>query len=72
MSTVESKEVFISYSTKDSDQTQYLCNLLEGAGISCWMAPRDIPAGKSWAESIVDGLKGCELVVFLCLLYLQM
>ena len=38
MSAVESKEVFISYSTKDSEQAQYLCNLLEGAGISCWIA----------------------------------
>ena len=65
MSNVESKEVFISYSTKDADQAQYLCNLLEGAGISCWMAPRDIPVGKSWAESIVDGLRNCKLVVFL-------
>jgi hypothetical protein len=59
------KEVFISYSTKDADDANYLCNLLEGAGVSCWIAPRDIPAGKAWAESIMTGLQESKVVAFL-------
>lgn len=59
------KEVFISYSTKDGDDALYLCNLLEGAGISCWIAPRDIPTGQAWAAAIMKGLEECKVVAFL-------
>lgn len=65
MSSDDKKEVFISYSTKNGEQAQYFCGLLEGEGISCWMAPRDIPPGESWAENIVKGIKECQFVAFL-------
>jgi hypothetical protein len=59
------KEVFVSYSTKDGDDALYLCNLLEGAGVSCWIAPRDIPTGQAWAAAIMKGLEDCKVVAFL-------
>jgi len=51
------KTIFISYSTKDADGAQEVCRLLEERGISCWIAPRDVPPGADWAESIMDGIK---------------
>ena len=59
------KEVFISYNKQNFDLAQYLCNMLEGAGISCWIAPRDIDPGKAWAASIVEGLTGCNVMALL-------
>ena len=38
--------VFISYSTKDTDIAESACNALESAGIKCWIAPRDEIGGK--------------------------
>ncbi len=51
------KSIFISYSTKDAEGAQEVCRLLEARGISCWIAPRDVPPGADWAESIMDGIK---------------
>jgi len=59
------KDVFISYCTRNSDLAQYFCSLIEGGGITCWIAPRDIPSGGDWAENIVKGLSDCSLVAFL-------
>ena len=41
------KEVFISYSTVDAVQAETVRNVLEKNGLSCWMAPRDIPGGSN-------------------------
>ena len=35
-------DVFISYSSLDKATADAVCNQLESAGISCWIAPRDI------------------------------
>ena len=59
------KEVFISYNKQNFDLAQYFCNMLEGAGISCWIAPRDIDPGKDWAASIVEGITGCNVMALL-------
>lgn len=61
----DQKEVFISYSTKNTELAQFLCGQLEGSGVPCWIAPRDIPSGKSWAHAIVDGLTEGKVMVFL-------
>ncbi len=61
----EKKEVFISYSTKNADQAQFLCNQLEGIDISCWIAPRNIPSGEDWANAIVSGIQGANVVALL-------
>ncbi len=55
-----SKTLFISYSTKDAEGAQEICRLLEARGVSCWIAPRDVPPGADWAESIMDGIKQAQ------------
>ncbi len=59
-------DVFISYSSKNFSLTETICNRLEDAGIKCWMAPRDIPPGSSYAEEIPPAIKAAKvfLLVF--------
>ena len=61
----ENKEVFISYCTKNKELAQLFCNVVEGAGVSCWMAPRDIPSGGSWATSIAKGIEDALILALL-------
>lgn len=35
-------QVFISYASSDFSHATELCEVLEGAGVPCWIAPRDI------------------------------
>ena len=67
------REVFISYKSNDpelgnNDGTvaKELCEALEAAGITCWMAPRDIPYGVDYDDCIVEAIETCDvlLVVF--------
>lgn len=60
------KEVFISYSTLDSVSAETLRDILETNGISCWMAPRDIPGGSNYTKEIPIAIRGCT--VFLLVL----
>jgi hypothetical protein len=58
-----SHDVFISYATKNSTQAELLrCNL-EQAGIRCWIASRDIPAGESWAGEIEQAIRKAKVMV---------
>lgn len=59
------KEVFISYHTKSAGEAvRKICAALEGAGISCWYAPRNV--GANYAQSIVEAIRSCR--VFLLVL----
>ena len=58
-------DVFISYSSKDQVAAHATLSVLEAQGISCWMAPRDIPAGKEWGEGLIDGIEACSLFILL-------
>lgn len=57
--------VFLSHSSNDADRAALLCLQLENEGISCWLAPRDIPAGHRYSEAIVDGIDECSVFVLL-------
>jgi hypothetical protein len=59
------KRVFISHSTNDKHWADSLCNSLESVGISCWIAPRDIQPGQSWAEAIVSGIAESSILLLL-------
>lgn len=54
------KAVFVSYSSSDADRAGNILDFLEGRGVSCWMAPRDIPAGADWAAAIVDAIENAS------------
>lgn len=56
-------DVFISYSSKDKTVADAACAVLEGRGVRCWVAPRDIVAGSDWGESIIDAIAGSRVMV---------
>jgi hypothetical protein len=58
-------DVFISHAEEDKPVAALVCEKLEGAGLGCWIAPRDIRPGKSWAAAIVDAIESCRAVVLL-------
>jgi TolB-like protein/Tfp pilus assembly protein PilF len=56
-------QVFISHSSKDKAIADAICKQLEGAGVLCWIAPRDIKAGSDWTEGIVQGIVSCRIFI---------
>ena len=62
------REVFISYKSGCNDATiaEELYQRLVAAGITCWMAPKDIPFGSDYDDCIVEAIETCKvmLVVF--------
>jgi hypothetical protein len=56
-------DAFISHSTKNADSATAICRGLEEAGLRCWIAPRDIPPGAAYDESIVEALGACRTMV---------
>jgi hypothetical protein len=56
-------DVFISYSSKDKKVADAVCVKLESQKIRCWIAPRDVPPGQSWAGVIVEALSKSKVFV---------
>jgi TIR domain len=56
-------DAFISYSSKDKIVADAVCARLESDGIRCWIAPRDIVAGTSYGEAIIDAIHGAKVMV---------
>jgi hypothetical protein len=56
-------DVFISYSSKDKPAADAACAKLEGRGIRCWVAPRDIMPGDDWSSSIIEAINGARTMV---------
>ena len=59
------KEVFISYSTVDTVNAETVRNVLEKNGLSCWMAPRDIPGGSNYTKEIPIAIRNCKVFVLI-------
>lgn len=55
---------FISYSSADSNAAFQMVKALENSGISCWIAPRDIPLGSTYAASIIQAIKTSKFFIF--------
>ena len=58
-------DVFISYSHKDKSVADAICARLEGDGVRCWYAPRDIAPGSDWAGSIIDAIASAKMMVLI-------
>ena len=58
-----SGRVFVCHASENAATARQVVDLLESAGIACWIAPRDIPAGADYAGAIVAGLEAASLVV---------
>jgi len=56
-------DVFLSHSSADRATAITVLEGLEGHGIRCWIAPRDIPAGAEYGQEIVDAIKSCRAFV---------
>ena len=56
-------DVFICYSDADRQAAEAVCATLEAGGISCWIAPRNIAAGGSWTEAIMDAIGESRVMV---------
>lgn len=56
-------DVFISYATEDRIVANAACARLESAGIRCWIAPRDILAGRSYGEAIIEAIHEVKVMV---------
>ena len=62
----EVKEVFISYHEKSAGElVRRLADRLEGAGISCWYASRDLPPGEDFAKHIPEQINNCKAFLFI-------
>lgn len=59
------KEVFISYSSTDLTSAETVRNVLEKNGLSCWMAPRDIPGGSNYTKEIPIAIRNCQVFVLI-------
>jgi len=59
------KEVFISYSSVDFPQADTVRSVLEKNGLSCWMAPRDIPGGSNYTKEIPIAIRNCKVFVLI-------
>ena len=58
-------DVFISYSSKDSGVAFDVCAMLEAAGLTCWIAPRNVYGGKSYAREIIEAITESQIVLFI-------
>ena len=61
----EAKQVFISYSSKQSQEAHRIKEAIEKKGYKCWIAPESIPSGKSYLEMIPVALNKVQVVVLL-------
>lgn len=57
------KQVFISHSSTDEAVAQQLCRGLEAGGVSCWIAPRDIPVTKKYPEVITQAIASARVLL---------
>ncbi len=58
-------DCFISHTSSDAGLAGRLCEALEALGLRCWIAPRDIPAGHSYAEGIMTALRRSRALLLL-------
>ena len=59
------KEVFISYKSEEFEEANWVKDVLETNGISCWMAPMCITGGSSYAKEIPQAIRNCKVFVLI-------
>ena len=58
-------KVFISYSRKDKEVAQYICEILEKNGIEYWIDKKGIYSSSNYKELIVDAIDVSHAVIFI-------
>src|SRR4051794_16155621 len=56
-------DAFISYCSRDKPTADAVCTALEGQGIRCWIAPRDVTPSINFSQSIKDAIQSSRLLV---------
>src|ERR1700752_1050491 len=56
-------DVFVSYATQDAEFANGIVEALEGQGLRCWIAPRDVVPGSLYADGIVRAINGAKVFV---------
>ena len=59
------QQVFISYSSTDAAVADQICGALEKAGVSCWIAPRNIEPGTDFPTAIVEAVNSARAFVLI-------
>jgi hypothetical protein len=58
-------DVFISHSAQDKAVADAVCAALEHAGVRCWIAPRDVQPGRSFAGEITRAIQQSKTMVLI-------
>src|ERR1700740_3467462 len=58
-------EVFISHASPDKPVADAVCAALERASIRCWIAPRDVLPGRSFAGEITRAIQQSRVMVLI-------
>ena len=62
-SSAQAPDVFISYSSKQTDLAHQIFESLTNRGVSCWIAPESISPGSDYVNDIAIGLGTTKLTV---------
>jgi hypothetical protein len=57
------KDVFISYTAEDEQVAGAICSWLELKDSQCWIAPRDILPGTTYAEALIHAIDASKIMV---------
>ena len=58
-------DIFVSYASQDRDVAFRIVAFLEEQGISCWVAPRDVPPGVEYGQAIITGIEQSRALVLI-------
>jgi TolB-like protein len=61
--TAAARVAFVSYASADRAVAEALTAYVEARGLSCWIAPRDVPAGAQYADAIVRAINETRALV---------
>src|SRR5438046_1110196 len=56
-------DVFISHSSQDKPVADAVCAALEGGALRCWLVPRDVQPGRSFAGEITRAIQRSKVMV---------
>ena len=58
-------DIFVSYASPDRDVAFRIVGFLEKQGITCWVAPRDVPPGVEYGQAIISGIEQSRALVLI-------
>ncbi|HMB06386.1 MAG TPA: TIR domain-containing protein [Isosphaeraceae bacterium] len=58
-----SRDVFISHASRDAADADTIRAFLEGRGINCWIAPRDVRGGMDFAAEITQAIRRSRVMI---------